>query len=217
MKTSSAGLAFVGREEGTVLHIYKDVAGLETIGVGHLLTASEKANNTFANGITHQQAMDLLAVDICTAESWVNKGVKLPITQNMFDACVSFTFNEGGGGFTGSTLLKLLNEDNLAGAADEFLKWDKTVINGVLQADAALLARRRRERTLFLTPDAATVAPAAAPVVTEPVPVVIPSATALVADPVSAPMVASSVARGGWQIVWNIIMMIVKFMTKRGT
>jgi hypothetical protein len=42
MKTSESGLEFIKDEEGVMLHPYRDPANLLTIGVGHLLTTSEK-------------------------------------------------------------------------------------------------------------------------------------------------------------------------------
>ncbi len=178
MKTSQAGLAFIAQNEGTVLHVYNDSVGNPTIGVGHMLTASEKASGVFAHGITEQQALALLAVDVGTAESWVNKGVTVQITQNMFDALVDFTFNCGGGAFTSSTLLKLLNEDNLAGAAGQFLVWDKP---------AGILGRRERERTLFLTPDVSVPAVVSPPSPSPPAPPVLPDP--VVPDPEPVPVI----------------------------
>jgi len=142
MKTSAAGLAFVAREEGTVLHTYIDVVGVPTIGVGHALRPGE----SFPNGITMQQAMDILSRDIGTAEGAVNSGVKVPITQEQFDAMVSFTFNCGTGAFKGSGILKKLNAGDIEGAADEFLKWT----HGGGKELPGLVARRKRERALFL-------------------------------------------------------------------
>jgi lysozyme len=163
MKTSAAGLAFVAQEEGTVLHVYKDVAGYETIGIGHLLSPSEKASGVFAKGLTKQQAIDLLARDIVIYESAVNKNVKVPLTQNQFDALVSFAFNNGGGALASSGLLVKLNKGDIPGAADEFLRWCKVRINGELVTNQGLLNRRKRERTIFLKPDAVVPGPVPTP------------------------------------------------------
>lgn len=150
MKTSEAGLAFVSKWEGEVLKVYKDSVGIPTIGVGHVVRPGE----SFAGGITHEQAIEMLRKDIMIAEDAVNKGVKVAITQAQFDACVSMTFNVGTGNFLSSTLLKLINQNNPTAAADEFLKWVHAG-GKVLQG---LVNRRKAERELFLS-DAVPVAP----------------------------------------------------------
>jgi lysozyme len=71
--------------------------------------------------------------------------VKVGITQNQFDALVSFDFNTGA--LHRSTLLKLLNAGDKARAANEFLKWTRAA-GRVL---AGLTRRREEERKLFLT------------------------------------------------------------------
>ena len=68
------------------------------------------------------------------------------MTQGMFDALISFSFNLGAGSLKGSTLLKKLNADDRAAAANEFLKWNKA--NGKVLA--GLTKRRECERELFL-------------------------------------------------------------------
>jgi lysozyme len=151
MKTSDMGLTFLSHWEGEVLHVYKDQVGVPTIGVGHAL----KAGESFPNGITHDQAMTLLSHDAAIAESAINGHTTVTLTQNQFDALVSFTFNLGTGAFTSSTLLKLLNAGNVQGAADEFPKWCHA--GGAL--NQGILNRRNSERALFLKPDAVVPAP----------------------------------------------------------
>lgn len=196
MKTSQNGLAFIAQNEGIVLHVYPDSLGNPTIGVGHMLTASEKASGVFANGITMERALELLSVDVGTAESWVNKGVTVSLTQDQFDALVDFTFNCGGGAFTSSTLLKLLNAGNYQGAADQFLVWD---------IPAAVIPRRQRERTLFLTPDPVVVTevvqPPVAPV--QPVVVATPPTPVVAVVPPAPPTPLPDPPSAGWQALLN--------------
>jgi lysozyme len=142
MTTSPAGLEFIAKWEGEVLHVYKDTAGIDTIGIGHVVHPGE----TFPGGISHEQALSLLAVDIATAERAVNElGVEL--SQNAFDALVSFTFNVGTGALESSTLARKLREGFRDGAADEFLRWDKA--GG--KPSVGLHNRREAERALFLS------------------------------------------------------------------
>jgi lysozyme len=166
MKTSQNGLNFIASWEGEVDHVYKDVAGIPTIGIGHVVRPGE----SFPNGITHAQALALLAGDVGTAENAVNEYITHSMTQNMFDALVSFTFNCGGGALEQSSCRTKLNTGDIQGAADALLLWDKTTINGVLTVDEGLLKRRQAERALFLTPAGST-QPVAPPPAPAPVPV----------------------------------------------
>src|SRR5947207_11071888 len=100
MQMSENGLSLLQQWEGFKLQVYKDSAGLPTIGVGHLITKAEQAAGTitingvavqYAGGLTDQQVLDLLAQDVQPAENAVNGGVKVPLNQNQFDALTSFT------------------------------------------------------------------------------------------------------------------------------
>jgi hypothetical protein len=74
----------------------------------------------------------------------VSRLVKVGLTQGQFDALVSFTYNLGARSLSTSTLLRKLNAGDYAGAADEFLRWNKAggkVLNG-------LTRRREAERAV---------------------------------------------------------------------
>lgn len=152
MKISDKGLEFIKQEEGCVLHIYKDVGGAETIGVGHLLTPDDKATGRFINGITDEQAIDLLRSDVLKAEADIASRVKVPLTQNQYDALCSFVFNVGGGALGISTLLKLINAGEYQKAAIQFLSWDKVrdPKTKKLVSNKGLAGRRKREMELWL-------------------------------------------------------------------
>lgn len=99
MKTSEVGLNFIMDQEGVVLQPYQDQTGHWTIGCGHLI----KDGEDFGDSITHAQAMQLLAIDVQTAEDAVN-GLEWVLAQNQFDVLVDFAFNAGEG-----ALAKLLS------------------------------------------------------------------------------------------------------------
>jgi lysozyme len=144
MKTSQAAQNRIAEHEGLRLEAYPDPGtGGEpwTIGVGH--TGGVKPGDR----ITKDQAIDFLAADLQSAEKAVAGAVKVPLSQNEFDALVSFVFNVGAGAFRSSTLLKLLNVGDRRGAADQFLRWDKA--GGRVMA--GLTRRRADERKWFLT------------------------------------------------------------------
>lgn len=111
-----------------------------TIGWGHTRTAKKDMTVTLFG------AERLLIEDVREAVKAVNDAVKVYITQNMFDALVSFTFNVGSGALHKSTLIKRLNGGDIAGAANEFLRWRYA---GGVQLKG-LVRRREAERNLFL-------------------------------------------------------------------
>lgn len=155
MKTSPEGLEFLAKEEGEVLRAYYDKAHVLTIGVGHVITAADRAERGWGEGtvITHEQAMELLAEDVAHAEGAVNGYVAVAMTQHQFDALVSFTYNCGAGALEKSDVLHLLNASDYAGAAAAFQNWAHDVEHGQLVVDPDLLARRKAEAAIFLTPD----------------------------------------------------------------
>jgi lysozyme len=144
MQISENGLELLKQWEGFKLEVYKDSAGLPTIGVGHLITKSEQASGNivingspiaYAGGLTDQQVLDLLAQDVAPAEKAVNGGVKAGLNQNQFDALVSFTFNVGAGAFTSSTLLKVLNQGQYDAVPDQLRRWTRAggqVVQGLV-------------------------------------------------------------------------------------
>jgi len=93
--------------------------------------------------------MELLRQDIGTAEAAIDSKVTVDLTQNAYDSLCSFVFNVGTEAFGNSTLLRLLNAGDAAGAADQFLQWD----HGGGKVLAGLLNRRKAEREMFLAPD----------------------------------------------------------------
>jgi len=151
MKTSQAGLEFIAKWEGTVLKPYKDVAGLRTIGVGHLIVAGEN----FPDGvsITKDQALDILARDVGKCEVAIEKNIKVPLTQNQFDALVSFGFNCGTGMYTSSDACKELNKGNYAGVGPGLMQHNHARINGVLAVVPGLTKRRQEESDMFNSVD----------------------------------------------------------------
>lgn len=146
MTTSAAGRKAITEREGNKLTAYQDGGGVWTIGVGHT-SAAGKPTVTKGLKITAAQSDEILSRDLKDVEKAVLKGLKVLVTQNQFDALVSLAFNIGNTAFTKSTLLEKLNAGDRAGAADQFLVWNKD--NGkVVQG---LVNRRKSERLQFLS------------------------------------------------------------------
>lgn len=136
---SKDGLRLTELFEGDVLTAYQDQRGLWTIGYGH--TAEVRPGRT----ITQEEAERLLAEDVESAASFVNREVKVKLTQGQFDALVDFAFNVGIGSFRKSTLLKEVNEGRFPEAIAQFDLWDHC--GGVV--NAGLLRRRKAEAAEF--------------------------------------------------------------------
>lgn len=153
LTTNQAGLELIKLNEGCVLHIYKDKSGYDTIGVGHLLTQDDKQSARYANGITEEQALSLLAEDVKFAEKAVNQLIDTQLNQNQFNAIVDFTFNLGRGALLGSTLRRRINKGDL-NVSDEFMKWiyERDPKTKCLVQSPGLLARRQREVAMWSIP-----------------------------------------------------------------
>ena len=163
---NQAGLELIKSFEGlpdgdpsTVnLDPYLDPVGIWTIGWGHAIRVGNdylrgpqnraRARALYPGGITIQQAEMILRGDLMDTCRDVEAAVTVPLTDNQFAALVSFTFNLGVGNLRKSTLLRLVNAGDFAGASQEFKKWNRSG-GRVL---AGLTRRREAEATLFKTP-----------------------------------------------------------------
>lgn len=147
MRTGAKGVALIQSFESCKLVAYQDQKGVWTIAWGH--TGPE-----VVEGLTWTQAQADAAfvIDLHRTELAVMNTVDIALSQNEFDALVSFTFNEGSGNEARSTLVRLLNAGNIMAAADQFPVWNKITVGGQLVVDAGLTRRRAAERALFLTP-----------------------------------------------------------------
>jgi lysozyme len=139
LRASFDGKNLIKKCEGLRLQAYKCAAGVWTIGYGH--TGNVKEGDV----ITQSKADELLAADLVRFESAVNSELQ-NITQNQFDALVSFAFNVGVNAFKTSTLLKkakLNPADN--SIRNEFLKW----VNAGGRPLDGLKKRREQEAELY--------------------------------------------------------------------
>ncbi|MEO3210687.1 lysozyme [Parabacteroides distasonis] len=141
MRTGQRGINLIKQHEGLRLEAYRCPAGVFTIGYGH--TAGVRRGDV----IDAQRAEQLLAEDLGESEAVVNR--ECPgLSQNRFDALVSFVFNVGTGNFLKSTLLKCVkaNPENV-NIRYEFSRWTRS--KGVELA--GLMRRRRAEADLYFS------------------------------------------------------------------
>ena len=137
---STKGLDFIKSWEKFIPHVYKDAAGLPTIGYGHLIKPGESYTT-----ITEPEAVALMKKDLQPMLNNIIKSIKVDINQNQFDSLCSFCYNVGSGGFVKSTLLKLINKNLLSEASNEFGKWVKAGGKTL----SGLKRRREAERKMF--------------------------------------------------------------------
>ncbi|MGB5631478.1 MAG: glycoside hydrolase family protein, partial [Waterburya sp.] len=142
MRISQEGINVIKKFEGCKLKTYRDTGGIPTIGYGH--TGSDVRSGQC---ISKQEAENLLRKDVERFEKAVNTEVKVSLSQNQFDALVSFAFNVGQGNLRTSTLLRKLNHSDYQGAAQEFPRWCKDSQGHEL---LGLKRRRETEKELFL-------------------------------------------------------------------
>lgn len=135
---------------------YLDPVNIWTIGWGHAIRYGGRflrgepdraqMHALYPDGITLSQAEALLHGDLIDTGRDVLTMLAVQVNDNEFGALTSFAFNLGIGNLRSSTLLKMLNANDRAGAADQFLRWvraDGKVLPG-------LVKRRAAERALFL-------------------------------------------------------------------
>jgi lysozyme len=137
---SGNGIRLIKQQEGCMLVAYQCSANVWTIGYGHTKTAWK------GKTINLEQANELLQEDLQTFANAVNQLVKVDLTQNQFDALVSFVFNIGIDAFKYSTMLRMLNKGEYGEAAKQFDKWNKVGIKRI----EGLVRRREAEKALFL-------------------------------------------------------------------
>ncbi|MGX8689068.1 MAG: lysozyme [Bacteroidaceae bacterium] len=139
MKATNYATLLIKSFEQLRLNSYLCPAGVWTIGYGH----TDGVNQGML--ITEKTADAFLKQDIRNAEHSINQ-MDAELTQEQFDALVSFVFNVGVRAFNVSTLRKkILKNPNDPSIADEFRRWvyagDKKL--------PGLIKRREQEIKLY--------------------------------------------------------------------
>ena len=143
-KTSLNGINFLIKEEGLVLHPYKDSVGIPTIGIGSTYWTDGRKVSMSDLPITKEQAISLFQNTLKNYEMTVYSVTRDDINQNQFDALVSLCYNIGTGGFKGSSVVKKVNIDPNDKTIDfAFKMWRNA------GGKPILLDRRTRESQLY--------------------------------------------------------------------
>lgn len=146
MKTSDKGLALIKQFEGFSARPYLCPAGVPTIGYGATYYPDGRRVTMQDRPVTEADATAMLRAMLASYEAGIARYVQVPLTQGQYDALVSFAYNLGLAALKSSTLLRLLNARNYAGAAAQFPRWNRAggkVLPG-------LTRRREAERVMFL-------------------------------------------------------------------
>ena len=142
---SKDAIDIIKRYEGLNLNSYQDSVGIWTIGYGTTRINGQPVVQGLS--ISRQDAEAYLQSHVeAIVTPTLKKNVRSLITQSMFDALVSFTYNVGNGNLNKSTMLKDLNSSKYLDAAAGFMQWTKA---GGTEL-AGLVTRRRGEKDLFL-------------------------------------------------------------------
>ena len=139
METSNEGISLIQKFEGCELEAYQCSAGVWTIGYGHTKDVLEGMT------ITKEQAEQMLVDELHEYENYINEYVTVALSQNQFDALVSWVYNLGPANLKSSTMLKVLNSGEYEDVPAQIKRWNKAggkVLEG-------LIRRREAEACLF--------------------------------------------------------------------
>ncbi len=143
MNPSKNCFEIIKKFEGLKLHSYPDEGGIWTIGWGTTKGVREGMR------ITLQTAEAWLLRDVSEAVQAVRFDTFVPLTQNQFDALVSFTYNVGAQQLHISTLRRLLNKGDYQSVPAQMARWTKVKVKGAYKNSNGLVTRRKLEGELF--------------------------------------------------------------------
>lgn len=147
MKITESLIRIVEEEEGWSAVPYLCPAGKWTIGFGSTFWEDGKPVKKEDKPIDKERGRILVKAHFAReVEPALDSLVKVPLTQNQYDALADFIYNVGATNFAKSTLLRKLNAKDYEGAAAEFPKWNK----GGGKVLPGLERRRKKEQDLFL-------------------------------------------------------------------
>jgi lysozyme len=147
-KTGPLGIELIHSFETCVLKPYRCPAGVPTIGWGNTFYEDGTKVTMKDSPITQERADKLFEFILHDTEKYVDSYCIDTVSQNQFDALVSFAYNCGCPALKGSTLLKKVNRNlNDPAIRAEFAKWNKSS-GRVL---AGLVRRRKAEADLYFS------------------------------------------------------------------
>ena len=132
---------------------FKDYAYIDTDGtpvIGYGLSRIDDQPVRIGDRISPKEAEIALNNHLQEIHQELDQLLKVNLSEQQLSALASISFNVGIGSIKESTLIKKINQEDYAGAANEFLRWDKANQGGRLVQMPGLTRRRHAERQLFL-------------------------------------------------------------------
>jgi GH24 family phage-related lysozyme (muramidase) len=152
-KLSPAGLELIKSLRTFRAKLHNDAYGHCCIGYGtHLHGGAcdgRPVEQPYADGVSEEQASDLLVRRLGVVQDRINALVRTPLTQNQNDALVSFVSDIGPAAFERSTVLGLLNAGNFGAVPGEMRKWTRERRDGSAVERPSLVKRREAEAAFF--------------------------------------------------------------------
>lgn len=116
LTVSSIALLTISSQEGFSPIPYKDINGVLTNGYGN-------ATINPARNVTQKQALADLNQNVSMIGKKISQCIKVPITQNQYDAYINLSYNIGSSAFCKSTLVKTLNAGDDIGSCNQIMRW----------------------------------------------------------------------------------------------
>lgn len=144
-EVTDSTLEFIKSWEKFDSKAYNDGFGNLTIGYGftRYIFPDLKKGDTITREEADEKLFNILKNKY---ERFIHDSVKVPISQEQFDALISWAYNVGKSAAGRSTLLSNLNNQNYMDAASEFIRWNKVAGQPAL----GLTRRREKEKSLFI-------------------------------------------------------------------
>ena len=140
---SAGGERVLKQYEGYRGSVYADLGGVDTACWG--TTNFDKGKQRF----TRAECQRYFDRDVQAFATKVNRYLKVPVTQEEFDALVIFAYNVGDGALLRSQLLRYLNAGDCLQAGAEFPKWAYVRSGRSKRLVLGVLNRRFEEQHLF--------------------------------------------------------------------
>ena len=147
-KPAPEAVSLIKEFEGFESQAYIDTDGTPVIGYGLSKIGGQPVQ--IGDRISPQQADTALNAHLKEIYEELDRVVKVDLSDRQLSALASIAFNVGINSIKRSTLVKKVNAGDYAGAANEFLRWDKANLRGRLVQLPGLTRRRHAERQLFL-------------------------------------------------------------------